>query len=504
MYDGHPLVYARVVIRKVVLALVGVVVFLVVAATGVAYWLSSGDSVRLALEQQATAWLGEPVRIGSMETSLVPRAGIRLGTVRIGEPVRLSLGEVELLTDFRALIGRRIEDASVIIADSRIEMPLPVLPVEPDNPGGDSESAEAMRVSSIRTISLRNVQVVSRDREFVVSVESSLEGNRLTLNRLTAASEGTALEVEGEVDLAPRIAARLQVSADHLDLDELLALAQAFVPEESATAPEAEESSVSLVAQVSAETATAGGIEIEQLSAQIDMEGSRVVLSPLSFGFFGGRYEGVLDTQFDDRLAVSIESRIENVDVAALAAFGGSPDTVTGRLSAEGTFSASGSNLEGALGAARGRGEVSIVNGEVRRLALLRTVVLFFGRPAPDSLAVSDEFERIDASFSLEDLVIRADTFAMRTRDADVEGSGTLILGEEALDGALQLRLSEELSAQAGTDFARYTRDGNRVLLPATIDGTLESPRLSIDATAAAKRGLTNEVERRINRLFGR
>ena len=494
MYDRHPLVYARVVIRKVVLALVGVVVFLAVAATGVAYWLSSGDSVRLALEQQATAWLGEPVRIGSMETSLVPRAGIRLGTVRIGEPVRLSLGEVELLTDFRALIGRRIEDASVIIADSRIEMPLPVSPVEPDNPS-DSESAEAMRVSSIRRISLRNVQVVSRDREFVVSVESSLEGNRLTLNRLTAASEGTALEVEGEVDLAPRIAARLQVSADHLDLDELLALAQAFVPEESATAPEAEESSVSLVAQVSAETATAGGIEIEQLSAQMDMEGSRVVLSPLSFGFFGGRYEGVLDTQFDDRLAVSIESRIENVDVAA---FGGSPETVTGRLSA------GGSNLEGALGAARGRGEVSIVNGEVRRLALLRTVVLFFGRPVPDSLAVSDEFERIDASFSLEDLVIRADTFAMRTRDADVEGSGTLILGEEALDGSLQLRLSEELSAQAGTDFARYTRDGNRVLLPATIGGTLESPRLSIDATAAAKRGLTNEVERRINRLFGR
>ena len=261
---------------------------------------------------------------------------------------------------------------------------------------------------------------------------------------------------------------------------------------------------MSLVAQVSAETATAGRIDIEQLSAQMDMEGSRVVLSPLSFGFFGGRYEGMLDTQFDDRLAVRIESRIENVDVAALAAFGGSPDTVTGRLSAEGTFSASGSNLEGALGTARGRGEASIVNGEIRRLALLRTVVLFFGRPAPDSLAVSDEFERIDASFSLEDLVIRADTFAMRSRDADVEGSGTLTLGEEALDGSLQLRLSEELSAQAGTDFARYTRDGNRVLLPATIGGTLESPSLSIDATAAVKQGLTNEVERRINRLFGR
>ena len=481
--------------RKVILALVGVVV---VVATGVAYWLSSGDSARLALEQQATAWLGQPVQIGSLETSLFPRAGVRLGAVRIGEPVRLSLGEVELRTDFRALMGRRIEEASIIIADSRIEMPLPVPPTELDDPGGNPESAAAMQVSSIRTISLRNVQIVTRDREFVVSAESSLEGNHLTLNRLTAASAETELEVNGEVDLAPRLTARLQVSADHLDLDELMALAQAFAPEDSATAPEAKASSVSLVAEVSAETATAGGVDIEQLSTQMDMEGSRVVLSPLSFGFFGGRYEGELDTRFDEGLTVRIESRIENVDVAALAAFGGSPDTITGRLSAEGTFSASGLDLEGALGGARGKGEASIVDGEIRRLALLRTVVLFFGRPAADSLSVSDEFERIDASFSLEERVIRADTFAMRSRDADVDGSG------QPLDGSLQLRLSEELSAQAGTDLVRYTRDGNRVLLPATIGGTLASPSLSIDSTAAVKRGLTNEAERRINRLFGR
>ena len=64
--------------------------------------------------------------------------------------------------------------------------------------------------------------------------------------------------------------------------------------------------------------------------------------------------------------------------------------------------------------------------------------------------------------------------------------------------------LSEALSAQAGTDLLRYTREGNRVVLPATLGGTLESPRLSIDAAAALRRGIHNEIGERLKGLFGR
>ena len=119
-------------------------------------------------------------------------------------------------------------------------------------------------------------------------------------------------------------------------------------------------------------------------------------------------------------------------------------------------------------------------------------------------LAASDEFERIEATFSLGDQVVQAHTFAMRSRDADIDGSVTLALASSTLDGALQLLLSEELSAQAGTDLVRFTREGNRVVLPATIGGTLDSPKFAIDSSSAVKRGLRNEAERRINRLFGR
>ena len=77
-------------------------------------------------------------------------------------------------------------------------------------------------------------------------------------------------------------------------------------------------------------------------------------------------------------------------------------------------------------------------------------------------------------------------------------------LETRALDGTIDMILSEELSAQAGTDLARYTSEGNRVVLPARLGGTLEQPRITINATAALKRGMQNEIERRLKGLFGR
>ena len=120
------------------------------------------------------------------------------------------------------------------------------------------------------------------------------------------------------------------------------------------------------------------------------------------------------------------------------------------------------------LASANGRGSASIVDGTIKRLNLVRTVVLFFGRPAPETAAATDQFERIDASFSLANQILLADSFSMHSRDADLRGSVTLHLETRALDGTIDMILSEELSAQAGTDLARYTQEGNRVVLPAS------------------------------------
>jgi len=384
------------VFRKFVLVLVLLAVAMMLGASVLLHWLVSGDGTRVTLEHQATAWLGEPVRIGRARAALVPRPGVQLRDVRVGDPARLTLSQVLLSTDLRGLLlDGRVEDAVLIITDSRIELPLPVATNrdtrqrEPASVPGDG-----LRSMSVREVALRDVRLVSRGHEFVVTAQASLHEGLLLLHRLTAAAGDTVLEVDGEIDLVPHVEARLTAHATRLDLDELLVLAQAFIPETRFADQGASSSAVRLVADVTADTAMAAGVALDRFTTQLIVDGPTVTLVPLSFGLFGGQYEGSLEASFDDALAVTLRAQVADIDVGQLTAFGGSPNAVTGTLRGEGAFTADGSDVASALSTARGTGAISIVDGEIRRLGLVRTVVLFFGRPVPDSHSASDRFDR--------------------------------------------------------------------------------------------------------------
>jgi hypothetical protein len=493
--------------RKVLLIVAATILGLVIVATVGLYWFFSGDGMRRALERQGTLHLGQPVRITAARGQIFPRPGIELSGVEVGEPVSLTLSSVELSTDLRALLNRRIENATVVISESTIQMPLAfALPSESSSSTGAADARDGIELVSIREIAFRDVRIRSRGREVRVSADSSLDGGRLTLERFHAESGGTSLEIEGEADLEPRVDAKLRAKANKLDLDELLALADAFTPEPSkspspsSSSPQSRKISV----QISAETATAARVQVTKFAASMEVDGERVALAPMTFSLFGGSYQGSLNGTLGDTMFLTLQSQLKDVDVAQLAAFGGSPDTVTGTLTASGTFTVEGADVSAALASANGKGSASIVKGSIKRLDLVRTVVLFFGRPAPGTATATDEFERVDASFSLAGRVVRADAFSMNSRDADVAGSGTLTLESGALDGALDMTLSEELSAQAGTDLLRFTREGDRIVLPARLGGTLEHPSLTINSLAAIRRGLQNEIQRQLKGVFGR
>lgn len=493
--------------RKILLIAAATIVVLLLIATAGLYWFLSGDGMRQALEQQATSWLGQPVRIKAAAAQIFPRPGVGLSGIEVGDPVQLTLASVDLSTDLRALLNRRIEDASVVISDSRIQMPLPFGIPEDDAPATPTESTAqggGVEVVSVREISLRDIRIVSRGREVTVSADSSLNGNQLTIESFTAESGSTALRVEGVAVLEPSVDAKLQVKANKLDVDELLALAEAFTPEARTARRGSPQQPMKVSADIQADSGTAAGVQVKQFSTRMALDGDRLALSPLTFSLFGGSYNGSLNARLGDSMTMTLKSQLKGLDVAQLAAFGGAPDTISGTLDGNGTFSAQGADMAAALAGANGKGAMSIVKGTIKRLDLVRTVVLFFGRPAPDTAAASEEFERIDATFSLARQVFRADTFSMQSRDADITGTATLALETEALDGTVDLKLSEELSAQAGTDLARYTREQNRVVLPARLGGTLEEPRITINAIAALRRGIQNELGERLKGLFGK
>jgi hypothetical protein len=176
---------------------------------------------------------------------------------------------------------------------------------------------------------------------------------------------------------------------------------------------------------------------------------------------------------------------------------------VSGHLSGNGTFTGQGADLSAALAHARGNGSAVMTKGTIEHLDLIRTVVVFFGRPAPDGGEASNKYDRIDLGFSLANQILHADSFALQSPDFDLTGGGTLAVATKALEGRFNLALSEKLSAQAGTDLVRYTHEGNRVVLPTVLSGSLDQPRVTIDTKAALQRGIRNEGERRLKDILG-
>ena len=406
----------------------------------------------------------------------------------------------------------------VWIRNSRLDLPLQVgLPAGAPVPSSGATASgaatgtgtaaaaaasDSFRVVSVSSIVLDDVVVSSLGRELSLSARSALVGSRLLVRELTAESGTTTIRATGTVAFDPRVDADLRIEANRLDVDELLALAGAFLPKAAGTA--AAGPPPRLKAEISAGTARAAGIDARQFAGTMAVEGDRVALSPLSFELFGGRYAGSIQAQMGTQITATLRAKIEGVDVAQVAAFGNSPGTVSGRLSGDATVTGTGRDLSAVLSSARGTGTVQIADGTVSRLGLVRTIVLFFGRPEANAPPSSDRFDRLDARFALANAVLRANSFNLRSTDMDGAGTGTLNLDTGALNGRMNVTLSEALSRQAGTDLRRYTREGDRIVLPVALGGTLSAPSVTIDAAAALQRGLRNEAERQLKGILDR
>jgi uncharacterized protein involved in outer membrane biogenesis len=496
--------YADAVMRRVLLWLAaGAAVGLIVVAATL-YWLLSGDGTRLTLERQLSAWLAQPVRIGSARAVLLPRPGITLQRVSVGDPATVTLGQIELSTDLRPLFSRRLEDATVVISDSRLEMPLPLAPPRAAIGSANDAAAPAsgLQLVSIRRFELDGVTIVSLGRELTVSAQSSLAGSRLAVDAFTAESDDVRVEARGAIDLQPTITASFEATSPLLDVDELLALVSAFIGQAApGTEPTSESARLNL--RVTAPKARGAGVELSNFEAVATAYAGDVTIDPMLFELFGGRHEGWLAAAFDGTPNIRIGSSVANIDVGQLAAFGGMPGSMAGRMSGTIRLGASGPDLATVLASARGVGDVTIVEGTIAKLELVRTVLAFLGG-GDEGRPAGGRFDRLTANFGIAERRVTTEDLSLEAPDVDLLARGRLDLATKQLDGNANLVLSEALSARTNPTLYRYTRMGNRVVLPATISGTLSEPRVGIDAAAAARRGVVNEVERRLRQFFER
>src|SRR4051812_45884498 len=212
-------------LRKLLIALAVVIVLVAAAVVLVARGVIGNDTLRTALEQQLTASLKQPVHIARLGASFYPRVAIALHDVTIGEPAGATIAELSVTTGLRGLLSRRVEDAEVIVSNSRIPVSVAIgiaggVTSRPASAGGSGGT-----IVSVKTLAFRHVEVVAGSRSLLIDLESSLAGDRLDISHLAAQSEGTRLEAKGAMSSLGRREGRFTATASQLNLDELLAVA---------------------------------------------------------------------------------------------------------------------------------------------------------------------------------------------------------------------------------------------------------------------------------------
>ncbi|MFN2444968.1 MAG: AsmA-like C-terminal region-containing protein [Vicinamibacterales bacterium] len=515
-------------LKKVVL---GVLALMLVGSTAVFFWARSilaHDSVRAQLAAQISEALGQPVTVGGIGAGIYPRVTVELSDVTIGDARQIHVRALHLGTDFRALLSRRIEHADVRVDGATVRLPLPTLAgTEGPTVGSGqnrSESPSYVTLVSVDEIILRNVEVVSSGRTVRADIDAVPSGGVITLRRVSLAADDTAIEATGEITSLTGPVATLALEAGELDFDRLLtflsefaagAAGQAFGRGQNrpaeARASDLPSTKTNLTITIAADKARSSGLVLDKLSGTARVTSHGATLDPVGFGLFGGRYDGRLDVTLDGGVPrFEAKASLTQVDMAALAAFAGSADTISGQLSGRMDLIGSGSDLAAALDSASGRARVDLANGAIRNLNLVRNVVVATsGRADAMSRATSanaggERFSRLGATLAIADGQARTSDLRLESPDVELNASGSLALDGRAIALAGLVQLSQALSNEAGRDLLRYAAEGGRVSVPVTLTGSLSEPAVRVDITDLTKRAIRNKAAEEVNKALQR
>jgi uncharacterized protein involved in outer membrane biogenesis len=507
----------RLDMRKPILIFAGATVSAVLGLALVARFVLSDERIKSALEAQATAALGHPVAIQSATSRIFPVIGIDLTGVVIGKAREVTIEHATLRTGFRALLQRRVQDAEIRVAQSRIDVrwAIALLVALASSAEPTVPASPALTVDSIGLLELRDVTLIAGARTLLIDVDASLTGgDRVVFNRVHGRSEGSDFEARGDVTSVAKRTGTFSIDAGALDLDGLLAFLVAATPAgarqleaaQATTAPKASTVPLNVEGTVRAKRGRVLGAEFSNLTTGCRLTGGDVSLDPLKVDLFGGHYKGTVGVSGSGREPrYEWQGRFDNLDVPQLVAFAGATGSMTGRLGGTVNLTGAGADPVRAMRRARGTARIAVTDGRVPGLEIVRNVILAFGKPSGERPEGSGEaFSRLAATLAIVGETATTDDLTFASRDFDMTGEGRLSLATQAIDFRTDVLLSRELSAQAGRDLYRVAREGDRIVLPARITGTASSPSVSIDVASALQRALRNKAEDEVKGLLDR
>ena len=498
--------------RKLLIAVAVLAVVIPLAATFAVRALLSPDSIKRAVESQGSAWLGRPVTVASAKAQVFPRIGLELTGLRVEGPGTLSADEVRVGASLRALLSRRVEEASIHVKNGRITLgngtaAAPPAPAPAPAATSPATSDSGFTIASVNAITFDNVLIVGGGRTLRLDLDGALNGDQFTIRSLQAHSGTTSFTARGSVTSVKQRDATLDVTSPLVDVSEVMDLMNGLVPQEAAPAGSAPGSAPArpgfghVVINATIDKGTALGYEITKVATKLDLQGTTVTADPLNFDLYGGHYQSALTLDLaGGKVAMAHTATLAGSDLARLASLLGHPGVATGSLGFGAKLHGAGADFAHATSGVAGAADVRLTKGTITGLNVVRQVFTVLGTPAP-ATGQGEKFDSLTGHVTLDGGTMSADNVVLHSPDFDLTGA-VHVDPRGALSGRARVTLSDAMTKQAqGTNKdLKLLFENGRITLPATIAGTLAAPSVVPDVGDLLSRAARNEVNKEVNK----
>ena len=254
---------------------------------------------------------------------------------------------------------------------------------------------------------------------------------------------------------------------------------------------------------------TIGRLQFDTAKVSLNLANGQLRLHPMSAQFFDGSYEGDVRINAAANVPVlSVNERIQNVSLGALAMAMFEQEKVTGQINGSFRLEGRGNDMAEIQKTLAGNMSFVLSDGAWEGADVwyeLRRARALFKKEAPPepTLPARTRFSEVSATGIVSDGVMRNDDFRAELPFMQLTGRGTVNFPTATIDYSLSGRVLEKPEF-AGDATAEEIQDLTQAVIPLKITGPLASPEFAIDFGALIRERAEEEIKKRVlDKLLG-
>jgi hypothetical protein len=480
-------------VKRLLMAAAALVVIIVVAMVVLARAFGS-DAGRARITEQLSQALGQTVRAGSISTSLL--GTVTVSDIAVGDS-SIHIDAVRINSGVRALVTRRLDHAAVSVAGLRAALPLQTTLSIADGTG-------QLALSQLASLSISDLQLSTRGRHVRVTAELRPHDERaLTVTRATLDGDDMHAELAGDISDTTIWKGQLSVRGGSLDGDVLRSLAWDLLDQPEPGTSNAPQTAAAgngrLTLNVDVGRLTFGPVAATAVKGTAALGPGVVMLDPISFGAFGGQYQGQMALRFEGgEPSVRWYGDLSNISIAGLTSASSGAPAITGVLSGDVDLTGTGADFSRSFTSVRGSARITLTDGRIANLGLARSIVAA-SSPNPQEAAQQSSgpgdtpFKRVATALSVSGGSASLLDLRLDSSEVTLLGGGGVKLDGSAVTVFADVQLSEALSRQVAANRGRTLAAAATLAVPVTIRGSTSHYQVSVELQEMTTAPLTTE-----------